>query len=222
MEKGRSNAVHTKVRLTRKAVALVLSRHLFNFIVTVILLLIFGAGVIYFTSRPAFCGYCHVVRPDIEAWRESTHRNVNCIACHVEPGIIALLKEKVLAVKEPIVYFTGRYETPINKGSELAEHISNETCFRCHGVRGKENIGGLYMNHQAHEKYLKCAECHNRVAHNIKGYKDNISMQFCFRCHDGNALRNDCELCHTESFIEKGLEKLKKEKEKTTSPKSSK
>ncbi len=51
----------------------------------------------------------------------------------------------------------------------------------------------------------------------IKGYKDNISMQFCFRCHDGNALRNDCELCHTESFIEKGLEKLKEEKKEASS-----
>ncbi len=202
------NHIHTKVKVTRKAVALVLSKGLFNFVVAILTLIILGGAVIALTSQPQFCGLCHIVRPDISSWEKSSHSKVNCLACHVEPGFFNLLKEKAGAVKEPILFITGHYENPLNKDSELAKEISDESCLQCHKVKESEEqvtyATGIKMNHSVHtEVGLHCTQCHNRIAHPIegKGYKNFLSMEYCFSCHNGRALKNECSLCHTEVFL---------------------
>ncbi len=206
------NHVHSKVKITRKAVAFVISKGFFNFVLSLLTLIILGAAVIVLTSQPSFCGLCHIVRPDISSWEKSTHSKVKCLACHVEPGFFNLLKEKVGAVKEPILYFTGNYENPLNKESKLAREMSDESCLSCHQMKEKEEkityAMGIIMNHKAHaEVGLRCTQCHNRVAHPIKVYKNFSSMEHCFTCHNGKALKNDCSLCHTEVFLKKSRKK---------------
>jgi cytochrome c nitrite reductase small subunit len=183
---------------------------LFAFFLLLLLALLGGAGVIAFTSRPAFCGTCHVMEKDINAWKKSTHQNVNCIKCHVEPGLIPLIKDKIMAVRHPLTLVFGEVEEPINKRSELAEKMHDESCLQCHPLRKSREYDGVIMNHRAHFGKVKCAVCHNRVAHPLRGYTNNLSMNFCFTCHNGKALRNDCILCHTEKFIQAYKEKRKK------------
>ncbi len=206
------NHIHTKVKVTRKAVAFVISKGFFNFIVFLLAIVILGTAVITLTSQPSFCNLCHIVRPAINSWKESSHSKVKCLACHVEPGFFNLIKEKAGAVKEPILYFTGNYETPLNKDSELAKEMSDESCLECHKTKETEGkvtyAMGIIMNHSAHaEAGLSCIKCHNRIAHPSKDHKNFLSMDFCFTCHTGNALKNDCKLCHTEIFLKKSRKK---------------
>ncbi len=206
----KEHVVHLKMKLTGKAFAFVCSRNTFIAVVIILVLIIGGAGGIAFTCRPQFCSYCHEMKPQIDSWKVSTHRNVNCIACHVEPGLVALLKDKLtVAPKSLFLKITGNYEKPINEESKLSEHMSNESCLQCHPMaREVTPSPGLIISHEAHKKInMKCAQCHNRVAHNIKGYENHLSEEYCFTCHNGVALKNNCELCHTSSFLAKNKNK---------------
>ena len=171
-------------------------------------LLIFSAIAILFTSRPNFCAICHEQDAQVESWKVSVHRKVNCIACHVKPGIVPLLKDKILAVKSVYYHLSGGYETPINHESKLSLHMAKESCQKCHMVTAKRIYDKSFiMDHKKHaEIELGCPVCHNRVAHEIEGYKSRLSMEYCLTCHDGKVIKNDCETCHTVEFLKKHKE----------------
>lgn len=37
------------------------------------------------TSTPRFCSVCHNMKPYYESWKQSSHRDVTCTACHFPP-----------------------------------------------------------------------------------------------------------------------------------------
>jgi len=46
-------------------------------------LLLFAAGLLYYRASPgAACASCHEIRPAVDRWRVSTHRNQPCSSCH--------------------------------------------------------------------------------------------------------------------------------------------
>lgn len=48
-----------------------------------VVLALVGASYSYTgPSRNPYCGRCHEIRPTVEAWGRSTHRNITCDACH--------------------------------------------------------------------------------------------------------------------------------------------
>lgn len=196
---------------------MILSRNVFLWTVGIIVFLILGVGGIWFTCRPGFCGSCHEMKADFNSWKSSVHQNVNCIQCHVEPGLIHLIVDKAKSSKSLFYHLTGDYEKPINKESKLASEIANESCFLCHTERRDQSLGhGLLFKHEAHLKIrMRCTECHNRVAHEIKGYENLITMESCKeRCHDGKALNNRCDFCHNPSFLQKEFQKKEKNSKK--------
>lgn len=202
------HVVHLKMKLSKHAFAFVMSRRSFILMVVSIFALLGAAGGIAFTCRPQFCSYCHEMAPQYKSWQASTHRNVNCISCHVEPGLYNLIKDKMTTgMRSLVLKITGNYPKPINKNSHLAEKMKDDVCDQCHTIQKITPSRGLKMSHEDHLKTkLTCSTCHNRVAHNIKGYKNHMSMEFCLECHNGRVLGNECTLCHTDEFL-KGQKK---------------
>ncbi|MFB3825570.1 MAG: multiheme c-type cytochrome [Bryobacteraceae bacterium] len=41
-----------------------------------------GANIYYRSSAGGGCARCHEIQPNYDVWRNSAHRNVNCIDCH--------------------------------------------------------------------------------------------------------------------------------------------
>ncbi len=154
------------------------------------------------TLKPQFCGSCHEMKPAYLSWRRSSHQGSNCLSCHVEPGIINLLIDKVKASKELVLHFTGGYEKPINKGSRLSEELPSENCLTCHLEPGKKISLSVMFDHRVHNREnLTCAYCHNRVGHpDLKDYAERITMDFCLDCHRKKKGPNKCEACHPEGF----------------------
>lgn len=205
--------VRQGVFFSKKAFVMILSRNVFLWTAGIIILLALVVGGIWFTCRPAFCGSCHEMKADYHSWQSSVHQNTNCIQCHVEPGLIHLLIDKAKSVKSLYYHLSNSYEKPINKESELASEITNESCFLCHTEGRDQSLGhGLLFKHEAHLKIrMRCTECHNRVAHEIKGYENLITMESCKeRCHDGKALNNRCDFCHSQAFLQKEKKSSKK------------
>jgi nitrate/TMAO reductase-like tetraheme cytochrome c subunit len=152
------------------------------------------------SSRPQFCGSCHVMKPYYESWRESSHRNVACVECHIAPGVTAEIRKKYEALSMVARYFTGTYGT--NPWAE----IDDAACLRCHERRllsGRELFGDVLFDHAAHlsgmrrGKTLRCTSCHSQI---VQGSHIAVTATTCILCHfkgqPSNTGTARCVLCH--------------------------
>jgi nitrate/TMAO reductase-like tetraheme cytochrome c subunit len=178
------------------------------------------------TNHPKFCASCHTIAPSYDSWVQSTHRPVECVACHVRPGVEGFLHDKVRAgLKDLAITAFGTPTDPHN----LQAHVDSAVCLGCHQaiLRVSEVATrdlpppvkdvGLVMSHRKHmEAFGKrgqgegCTTCHARVVHDrpIKGYPIVIprghvaaDSQPWYPAHpEGTKLRAaamaDCFRCH--------------------------
>ena len=164
------------------------------------LLVIFAGTAMEVSSRPAFCGSCHIMKPYYESWKHSSHHNVACVECHIPPGVTAELRKKYEALSMVARYFTGTYGT--NPWTE----IDDLSCLRCHQRRllaGKELFGDVLFDHAAHlsgmrrGKTLRCTSCHSQI---VQGSHIAVTVSTCILCHfkgqEAGTGTARCTLCH--------------------------
>ncbi|KNZ71000.1 putative multiheme cytochrome c [Thermincola ferriacetica] len=141
-------------------------------------ILVAAVAGISLTMSPEFCVLCHdAMQPEYVTWKVSSHSNIRCVDCHMEPGVVNILIEKVMASKHLINYaITKEYkeEKPLHMKNELPSHL----CEKCHNVKNRNFTlsGDLIVPHELHgEKGVGCVKCHSGVAHgNI--YKRGVSV----------------------------------------------
>ena len=95
------------------------------------------------TSRPPFCGSCHIMQPYYQSWKASSHQHIACVECHIAPGVTAELRKKYEALSMVAKYFTATYGT--NPWAE----VEDAACLKCHERRllqGKELFGDVLTN----------------------------------------------------------------------------
>jgi nitrate/TMAO reductase-like tetraheme cytochrome c subunit len=167
-------------------------------------------GAIEVTSQPNFCGSCHIMEPYWESWKNSSHRNIACVECHISPGVTAELRKKYEALSMVVKYFTGTYST--NPWAE----VDDAACLRCHERRllqGKELFGDVLFDHTAHltssrrGTVLRCTSCHGQM---VQGNHIAVTGSTCVLCHfkgkpSGSGTAR-CTLCHQvpERVIQRG------------------
>ncbi len=185
-----------------------------------------GGAAVPLTNHPQFCASCHNIRPSYDSWVKSSHKEVECVACHVRPGVEGFIHDKAYAgLKDVAIYLFG---TPTD-AHNLQATVSSEVCIGCHRaiLRVSEVATrdlpppvkdvGLVMGHRKHmEAFAKrgqgegCTTCHARVVHEqpIKGYPVVIPRGHVavdekpyYPDHpEGTKLRmsamNDCFRCH--------------------------
>ena len=100
-----------------------------------VLLLLGGALLAlaeYQTSKPEFCGSCHVMKPYYESWQADLHggKGVACIECHYAPGERTTIGAKLRGLSQVSSYVSGRYGK-----SRPRAHVDNQSCLtsNCHG-----------------------------------------------------------------------------------------
>lgn len=171
---------------------------LFSFVI-----LLYGSTVTISETNTS-CGSCHSDQK--LSWEKSTHVSINCIDCHIEPGIEGAIKAQIQGVKDLYVSIT--------RGNDLTPHddplpISSENCRGCHaGILYYNEMAwedlpdnslkgqGLKMSHRLHIETAKldCVDCHRGITHRdpeIAGkYKTNWPLMHtdCGRCHNGNLI----------------------------------
>jgi len=94
----------------------------------------FGSYQTYhYTESVQFCGQaCHTpMKPEFNAYLNSSHARVDCVACHVGEGTEAYLKAKMNGVHQLIGVMTGDYHRPI-KTPVRNLRPAHETCEQCH------------------------------------------------------------------------------------------
>ncbi len=90
--------------------------------------------LITWTETADFCGRCHTMAPELQAYEAGPHRSVDCAACHVEPGILGWIKAKINGTKQLIDVVLGTYPTPIPPPDHADMPSTADSCESCHGV----------------------------------------------------------------------------------------
>lgn len=170
----------------------------------VVLIVIFLGLPNLVTFQPRFCGSCH---PDVyKEWNTSTHAKIGCMQCHVKSGFNNLLLSRLgLAQRIYLRINSAEVKRMKDKGEKPIGFIApppNEVCLPCHQARKRISPSGdIVIPHQSHIKIRKlaCTDCHeNFVCARAGKGKAIVSMEGCYRCHNGRRATNECTACHTE------------------------
>ncbi|MDO8950527.1 MAG: NapC/NirT family cytochrome c [Actinomycetota bacterium] len=178
-------------------------------------------GSLVYTERSDFCKSCHEMTPYYSAWQASGHvSKAECVDCHVNPGVIAHLAHKPIALKELYNHFTKDNRFP-NYGVE----VPDSRCVGCHPKVDKKI--GTRFSHVLHQKNARCQECHATAGHEVSlaslsaagilktgagmppvptGVTPSVApghkTVVCQKCHDQAKMK--CSLCHQAPHDKKG------------------
>lgn len=158
------------------------------------------------TSQPGFCNSCHIMKPYIVAWKNSSHRDVDCMVCHARAGLNGYIETKFTAVSMLANYVTGLY-----KRSRPWAEIEDVNCLKqgCHETRLLEGkikfVKGITFDHKPHltetrrGRQLRCTSCHSQI---VQGEHISVTTTTCFLCHFKNVFEENraelaaCQGCH--------------------------
>lgn len=132
--------------------------------VTIVLLYASFMAGYYATSFPSFCAVCHIVKPYVVSWRQSSHKDINCLYCHEPRGFLGKVHSKSRGLNYLYQELTGQH-TIIIEGQ-----IFEQNCVACH-------LGDYYdypdtvrldsKHYQWLKSDRKCLECHITAGHGI-------------------------------------------------------
>ncbi|MBM4288971.1 MAG: cytochrome c nitrite reductase small subunit [Deltaproteobacteria bacterium] len=118
------------------------------------------------TSTPEFCGSCHVLEPQYEAWfHAGAHRRIACVDCHLPNDTFPrhLLWKTVDGVHDVIRFNTGQVSEAI-KLSDRGAGVVQENCLRCHATT-------MFRVNEDRN----CWSCHRRLSHRLSGAMETRS-----------------------------------------------
>jgi len=113
------------------------------------------------TETPEFCGSCHVMQAQYEAWtHEGAHRRILCVDCHLphDNTVSYYVWKSIDGMKDVVVFHSGRVPEPIEI-SERGQGFVQGNCVRCHA-----GIVDRMLN-----KKRNCWDCHRRLNHKTSG-----------------------------------------------------
>ena len=148
--------------------------------------MLFNVAAVFLTSQNWFCGTCHIMKTYHASWEASEHEDVDCVQCHVSPGLDNLVAAKINGFGQFIDDLLGRAS-----GKPTAS-VSDFSCMRsdCHDLKELQalpkNRGKYLFDHDKHldlEHYgikTHCTTCHSH----IKGDTHfEVNTNVCIGCH---------------------------------------
>ena len=168
-------------------------------------IVVVSAYSVKITAHPRFCTSCHYMGEYYKSWQHSSHKDVECVKCHYEPGFTAGVKGKMEGMVQLIKYLSHSYT------SKPHALIGNASCMRssCHSKMdsNKETLlfrGKVRFRHDVHlekhprGKVLNCVSCHGQV---VQGKHISVTETTCVTCHfygrgDRPVAVGDCQTCH--------------------------
>ncbi len=180
-------------------------------------ILVFSSGLIVVSEQPGFCNSCHIMNTFYDSWKTSSHSEVNCLDCHLQPGFVGHVKGKINGLAQAVDCTVGRVGTKPNA------MIKDKSCLRseCHSTEEllTTNIDykGIKFTHKNHIAKvvdgirITCGTCHSH----FEGDEHfNVNNDVCFTCHflrdietDKRLVQTSCTDCHEvpDMAIQRGL-----------------
>jgi len=177
-----------------------------------------SVGMLKVTSTPQFCSSCHEMQPEFVTWQATSHNQIDCVKCHIPPGLDSLVKHKISAMKQLYQHVTDQVPNPI----EMPHPIENYVCEQCHSQNRLVNASGdIVIPHNRHlEQEIECVTCHKGVAHGVLAERELTKeipyddwtpavaqeqtkskyvrppMGTCMACHEERGVTTECAACH--------------------------
>jgi hypothetical protein len=87
-----------------------------------------------YMETPQFCGAsCHTMNPELAAYRNSPHSRVECVECHVAPGMAGWISSKRNGVRQLVETVLRTSPRPIPSALATNSLVpASETCENCH------------------------------------------------------------------------------------------
>lgn len=108
------------------------------------------------SESPEFCGSCHVMEAQYEAWlHQGAHRREACVECHLPNGDLAshYAWKTIDGMKDTVVFYSGHVPEEI-RISDHGREVVRVNCVRCHETAVEMIDTGR-----------PCWECHRRITH---------------------------------------------------------
>ena len=93
-----------------------------------------GIAFQQWTETAGFCSQCHPMDTNAHANELSVHRGVTCGECHVEPGVLGLIKSKVKGAVQLFQLVTDTFPKPIPPPDHDELPPVKDTCMKCHSL----------------------------------------------------------------------------------------
>lgn len=208
LTRGKRAAFWVKVTVTKRDIWV---GRIF-FLLFLIALLLSGT---YYAQNDRNCLNCHKEGLEKKSLEKTSHKGLQCIACHMKPGITGYLQQKLDFLRWGFAYLARDKVPP---SSELKGNVSDSSCLKCHREVIEKTIlkYNLRVSHkEIYEGGFRCVDCHNQVAHpKVSVPEKSPSMDTCLLCHDGKKASYSCSECHTKD-VGKGVRPAKRELPKT-------
>jgi len=109
---------------------------------------------------PRFCGACHAMRPQVDSYLHSAHREAaTCGDCHLPHGLVeGAFYKAYTGTRDVVTVALGNYREPITLSSHGTE-VVHENCRRCHA-----SVMAL-VGDTARDGGPRCFACHRSVPH---------------------------------------------------------
>jgi nitrate/TMAO reductase-like tetraheme cytochrome c subunit len=150
------------------------------------LMLLGMVGSVEMTSTSSFCGTCHVMKPFHATWSASPHKGVDCVQCHIPPGIGSLISAKLNGLGQLVDCELDRTST------RPTAVVADASCTRegCHDLATiralARPVKPFMFDHAKHLDLeyagisVRCTTCHSHVT-SAKHFELNTSV--CVTCH---------------------------------------
>jgi hypothetical protein len=142
-------AIDLSHRRTRTIVAAVAALTLVNLAIVVVA----SVGAAHYAETNSFCGQvCHTpMEPQAVAHRLSPHSEIDCVQCHVAPGVAGAVTAKMNGTRQLWGILTNHYAKPIPSPRDRLP-VPAVTCQGCHApVNPDREIKKVYREHKDNE-----------------------------------------------------------------------
>lgn len=166
-------------------------------VVALIAFPIFTVTSVEVTSQSWFCNSCHIMGPYYDSWRVGTHKDVDCVQCHISPGVTNFLAAKFNGLGQVVDDVLHRTSTkPSASVSELAcmrsgchtvdqireaeKKKGNQAGGPAHGSAPFKFVHDKHLNQETAGVKIACGTCHSHVQGSSHF---EVNSNVCITCH---------------------------------------
>ncbi|WP_211093279.1 cytochrome c nitrite reductase small subunit [Flammeovirga agarivorans] len=122
----------------------------------------------YLSDDPETCVNCHVMTPQFESWKHSSHREVaTCNDCHVPHD--NFVSKYAFKAKDGLYHasmYTLHMEPQVIKMHQPGRETVQANCVRCHGDQVMDPKDESLVTSYVHNRTDRaCWECHREIPH---------------------------------------------------------
>lgn len=132
----------------------------------------FASLMLHATGTPTFCGQCHSMKHEAATFAMSSHRNQDCVECHLPHDNTAhyLFEKGRTGMVDMYHEIMRDYPNRIKLDADARKMVS-ENCLRCH------EVAMSYVNTAPCGTQDDCLKCHSRIAHGSNHLEGGIKVE---------------------------------------------